>query len=51
MKYQKFNISDINLNKGMIVQGKVKDIKPYGAFIELQNRSKRTSIYRRYFSI
>lgn len=35
MKYTKFNISDSNLNKGMIVKGKVREIKPYGAFIEI----------------
>jgi len=51
MKYQKFNISESNLSKGMVVEGKVKDIKPYGAFIELTNRNKWTSIYRRYISI
>ncbi len=37
MEYQKFNISDSNLSKGMIVKGKVKRIKPYGAFIEIEN--------------
>lgn len=45
MKYQKFNISESNLEKGMIVEGKVKQIKPYGAFIELENRYKWTFIY------
>ena len=51
MKYQKFNISESNLEKGMIVEGKVKQIKPYGAFIELENRYKWTFIYRRYMCI
>ncbi len=51
MKYQKFNISESDLTKGMIVDGKVKQIKPYGAFIELKNRYKWTFIYRRYISI
>ena len=45
MKYQKFNISDSNLCKGMIVKGKVRQIKPYGAFIEIENRNKWTFIY------
>ena len=43
--FQKFNISESNLSKGMIVKGKVKNIKPYGAFIELDNRNKWTFIY------
>lgn len=51
MKYQKFNISESNLEKGMIVEGKVKQIKPYGAFIELENRYKWTFIYWRHISI
>ena len=51
MKYKRFNIADSNLTKGMIVNGTVKQIKPYGAFIELENRNKWTSIYRRYVCI
>ena len=37
MEYKRFNISDSNLETGMIVNGKVKKIKPYGAFIEIEN--------------
>ncbi len=37
--YNKFNIEESNLSKGMIVKGKVKQIKPYGAFIEIDNRN------------
>ena len=37
MEFKRFNLSDSNLKTGMIVNGKVKSIKPYGAFIELQN--------------
>lgn len=45
MEYKRFNISKSNLETGMIVNGKVKKIKPYGAFIELENRNKWTFIY------
>ena len=51
MKYQRFNISESNLSKGMIVKGIVKEIKPYGAFVEIENRNKWTFIHRRYISI
>lgn len=51
MMYQRFNISESNLSQGMIVNGKVKSIKPYGAFIEIDNRNKWTFIHRRYISI
>ncbi len=51
MKYQKFNIAESKLTEGMIVNGKVMQIKPYGAFIELENRNKWTFIHRRYISI
>lgn len=51
MKYQRYNISESGLEKGMIVNGKVKNIKPYGAFIELDNRSKWAFIYRRHVYI
>ena len=51
MKYKRFNIADSNLTKGMIVNGTVKQIKPYGAFIELENRNKWTFIHRRYVCI
>lgn len=37
MEYKRFDISDSNLETGMIVNGKVKKIKPYGAFIEIEN--------------
>ena len=37
MKYPKFNISDSDLSKGMLVKGVIKQIKPYGAFIEIKN--------------
>jgi len=47
----KFNISESNLKEGMIVNGKVKQIKPYGAFIELENRNKWTALYRGYINI
>lgn len=46
--YQRFNISESNLHEGMIVNGKVKNIKPYGAFIEIDNRNKWTFIHRRH---
>ncbi|MDE5830291.1 MAG: hypothetical protein K2H53_00935 [Clostridia bacterium] len=45
MEYKRFEISESNLEVGMIVNGKVKKIKPYGAFIELENRYKWTFIY------
>lgn len=45
MEYKRFEISESNLKPGMIVNGKVKKIKPYGAFIELENRDKWTFIY------
>lgn len=35
--YERYNISEANLEKGMIVNGKIKTIKQYGAFIELAN--------------
>ena len=35
MKYERFNISETDLKEGMVVKGKVKQIKPYGAFIEI----------------
>lgn len=37
MKYERFNIADSNLEKGMVVKGIVKTIKQYGAFIEIEN--------------
>lgn len=37
MSYKRFNILETDLEEGMIVNGKVKTIKPYGAFIELEN--------------
>ena len=46
--YKRFNISDSNLEKGMVVNGTVKKIKPYGAFIEIENRNKWFVIHRRY---
>lgn len=48
MNYKRFDISESDLEKGKIVEGKVKRIKPYGVFIELENRYKWTFIYRRY---
>ncbi len=51
MKYNKYDISQMNLTEGMIVEGKIKQIKQYGAFIELTNRNQWTSIYRRHISI
>ena len=48
MKYERFNISNTNLEKGMIVNGKIKNIVPYGAFVEIENRSKWAFIHRRY---
>ncbi len=45
MDYKRFNILNSNLEKGMVVNGKVKTIKPYGVFIEIDNRSKWTFIY------
>lgn len=39
MSYKRFNILDANLEKGMIVEGKISKIKPYGAFIELKSRN------------
>lgn len=35
--YERYNISETNLEKGMIVNGKIKTIKQYGAFIELES--------------
>ena len=51
MEYKRFDLSESNLSKGMIVSGKVKHIKPYGAFIEIENRNKWTLIHRRYVCI
>lgn len=48
MNYKRFDISDTNLEKGMIVNGKIKKIVPYGAFVEIENRSKWTVVHRRY---
>ena len=48
--YERFNVSDTDLCEGMKVKGTVKNIKPYGAFIELSDRNKWTSTYRRYVS-
>lgn len=45
MEYKRFNISDSDLEEGMIVNGKIKTIKPYGAFVELENRDKWAFIY------
>ena len=35
--YERYNISEANLKKGMVVNGKIKTIKQYGAFIELES--------------
>ncbi len=51
MSYKRFDISESGLMQGMIVNGKIKTIKPYGAFVELENRYKWTFIYRRYMCI
>ena len=51
MEYKRYDISDTELSEGMVVKGTVKQIKPYGAFVEIENRNKRTAIYRRYFCI
>ena len=48
MNYKRVDISNTNLEKGMIVNGKVKKIVPYGAFIEIENRCKWVTVYRRY---
>lgn len=37
MEYKRYNMSETDLEKGMIVNGKVKTIKPYGVFVELDN--------------
>lgn len=37
------------MNKGSIVSGTVKNIKPYGAFIQTDNGIDRIAIYRRHF--
>ena len=49
--YERFDIQESNLSEGMKVNGTVKQIKPYGAFIELNNRSIRTFTYRGYVCI
>lgn len=36
MEYTKWNQIQENLEKDMILEGKVKNIKPYGAFIEVE---------------
>lgn len=48
VSYKGYDISNSNLEEGMIVNGKVKRIKQYGAFIELENRDKWTFVYRRH---
>lgn len=48
VSYKRYDISDTGLEEGMIVNGKVKNIKQYGAFIELDSRSKWTFIHRRH---
>ena len=48
MNYKRFDISNTNLEKGMIVNGKIKKIVPYGAFVEIENRSKWTFVHRRH---
>ena len=45
MNYKRYNISESDLQEGMIVNGKVNKIKPYGVFIELDNRNKWTIVY------
>ncbi len=45
MEYKRYNISETNLEKGMIVNGKINSIKPYGAFIKLENGVSRAFIY------
>ena len=37
MSYKKYIPFDDSLKEDMIVQGKIKSIQPYGAFIELKN--------------
>lgn len=45
MGYERFNISETDLKEGMIVRGKVKQIKPYGAFVELENNHVSGLLY------
>ncbi len=45
MEYKRYNISETNLEKGMIVNGKINSIKPYGAFVKLENGVSRTFVY------
>jgi small subunit ribosomal protein S1 len=37
VSYKRYNVLETSLEKGMIVNGKVKTIKPYGVFIETEN--------------
>jgi len=37
VEYKRYNISETSLEEGMIVNGKVKTIKPYGVFVEMEN--------------
>ncbi len=37
MEYKRYNISEASLEEGMIVNGRVKTIKPYGVFVEMEN--------------
>ncbi len=45
MEYKRFNISDLNLEEGMIVKGTVKTIKPYGAFIQIKDTNASGLLY------
>ena len=45
MKYERFNISETDLKEGMVVKGKVKQIKPYGAFVELEDSGVSGLLY------
>ncbi len=45
MEYKRYNIFDTDLEKGMIVNGKINSIKPYGAFVKLENGVSRTFVY------
>lgn len=54
MSVQKFISNDFNITSnleiGKIVEGTVKNIQPYGAFIEFEGNKVRIIAYRRYIS-
>ncbi len=51
MKYQKFNISESNLSKGMVVKRESKTNQTIWCICRIRKWYKWTFIHRRYISI